>query len=146
GLLHESAHDALSDVRATIALARLIRQHQPKLFEFALGLRKKDRVLHEMGLPAEQADARPFLHVSGMISPERGCIAMMWPLAQHPTNKNEMICWDLNADPSELASMDADTLRLRMFTRAADLPEGMTRLPIKGIHINKSPMVVRNLK
>ena len=146
GLLHEQAHDALSDVRATIGLARLIKQVQPKLFEFAFGLRKKDKVLHEMGLPAEQIDARPFLHVSGMIRPERGCLAVMWPLAQHPTNKNEVICWDLNADPSELASMDADTLRLRMFTKAADLPEGVTRLPIKGIHINKSPMVVRNLK
>ncbi|MGN1056191.1 MAG: exodeoxyribonuclease I [Comamonas sp.] len=146
GVVHEQAHDALSDVRATIALARLIKQVQPKLFEFAFALRKKDRVLHEMGLPAQQIDARPFLHVSGMIRPERGCIAMMWPLAQHPTNKNEVICWDLNADPSELASMDADTLRLRMFTKAADLPEGVTRLPIKSIHINKSPMVVRNLK
>lgn len=146
GLLHDQAHDALSDVRATIALARLIRARQPKLFEFAFGLRKKDKVLHEMGLPAEQCDARPFLHVSGMIPPQRGCIAVMWPLAQHPTNKNEVICWDLNADPAELASLDADTLRLRMFTKAAALPEGVTRLPIKGIHINKSPMVVRNLK
>ncbi|EXU80064.1 exonuclease I [Comamonas aquatica DA1877] len=146
GLLHDQAHDALSDVRATIALARLIRERQPKLFEFAFGLRKKDKVLHEMGLPAEQFDARPFLHVSGMIPPQRGCIAVMWPLAQHPTNKNEVICWDLNADPAELASLDADTLRLRMFTKAAELPEGITRLPIKGIHINKSPMVVRNLK
>lgn len=146
GLGHEQAHDALSDVRATIELARLIKQKHPKLFEFAFALRKKDRVLHEMGLPAQQIDARPFLHVSGMIRPERGCIAVMWPLAQHPTNKNEVICWDLNADPSELAAIDADTLRLRMFTRAADLPEGVTRLPIKSIHINKSPMVVRNLK
>ncbi len=146
GLGHEQAHDALSDVRATIALARLIKQKHPKLFEFAFALRKKDRVLHEMGLPAQQIDARPFLHVSGMIRPERGCIAVMWPLAQHPTNKNEVICWDLNADPIELAAIDADTLRLRMFTRAADLPEGVTRLPIKSIHINKSPMVVRNLK
>lgn len=146
GLGHEQAHDALSDVRATIALARLIKQKHPKLFEFAFALRKKDRVLHEMGLPAQQIDARPFLHVSGMIRPERGCIAVMWPLAQHPTNKNEVICWDLNAAPSELAAIDADTLRLRMFTRAADLPEGVTRLPIKSIHINKSPMVVRNLK
>ena len=37
GLVHEAAHDALSDVRATIALARLIRQRQPKLFDFCLG-------------------------------------------------------------------------------------------------------------
>lgn len=146
GLVHEQAHDALSDVRATIALARLIRQHHPKLFDFAFGLRKKDKVLHEMGLPATQAEARPFLHVSGMFKPERGCIALMWPLAQHPTNKNEVICWDLAHDPSELAALDADTLRLRLFTRTADLPEGVSRLPIKGIHINKSPMVVRQLK
>ena len=44
GLLHEAAHDALSDVRATIALAQLIRQHNTKLFDFALSLHKKDRV------------------------------------------------------------------------------------------------------
>ena len=145
-LLHEHAHDALSDVRATIALARLIRQAQPKLFEFAFGLRKKDRVLHEMGLPAQPVDARPFLHISGMFSPERGCLAMMWPLTQHPSNKNEIICWDLNYDPCELQTITADTLRLRMFTKATELPHGITRLPIKSIHINKSPMVVRNLK
>ena len=33
-----------------------------------------------------------------------------------------------------------------MFTRANELPEGVTRLPIKTIHINKSPVVVGNLK
>ena len=36
GLLHEQAHDALSDVRATIALAKLIRSAQPKLFDWAI--------------------------------------------------------------------------------------------------------------
>ncbi|MFC7461326.1 exodeoxyribonuclease I [Hydrogenophaga defluvii] len=146
GLVHEQAHDALSDVRATIALARLIRQHQPRLFDFALGLHKKDRVAAELGLPATADTARPFLHVSGMFPPERGCLAVMWPLASHPVNKNEVIAWDLAADPSELAQLDADTLRLRMFTRVADLPEGVTRLPVKTVHLNKSPMVVGNLK
>lgn len=34
GLAHSKAHDALSDVEATIALAKLIRQHQPKLYQF----------------------------------------------------------------------------------------------------------------
>ena len=146
GLVHEQAHDALSDVRATIALARLIRQHQPRLFDFALGLHKKDRVAAELGLPATADTARPFLHVSGMFPPERGCLAVMWPLASHPVNKNEVIAWDLAADPSELAQLDADTLRLRLFTRVADLPEGVTRLPVKTVHLNKSPMVVGNLK
>lgn len=146
GLLHESAHDALSDVRATIALARLIRSKQPKLFDFAFGLHRKDRVATELGLPAMRETARPFLHVSGMFPVERGCIAVMWPLASHPTNKNELLAWDLAHDPSELRDLDADTLRLRLFTRTADLPEGMVRLPVKGVHLNKSPMVVGNLR
>ena len=146
GLVHEAAHDALSDVRATIALARLVRDKQPKLFEFCLGLHKKDRVAAELGLPASRESAKPFLHVSGMFPPERGCLGVMWPLASHPTNKNEVIAWDLSADPSELATLDAETMRLRLYTRSADLPEGVTRLPIKTVHLNKSPMVVGNLK
>ena len=145
GLLHEAAHDALSDVRATIALARLIRTAQPKLFEFCLGLHKKARVSAELDLPATAHMARPFLHVSGMFSPERGCLAVMFPLATHPANKNEILAWDLAHDPSELPLLDVATLRLRLFSKSADLPEGVLRLPIKSVHLNKSPMVVRNL-
>src|SRR5574343_1630492 len=58
GLLHEAAHDALSDVRATIALARLIRAAQPRLWDFCLKLRHKDAVRAEIGVN------RPFLHLS----------------------------------------------------------------------------------
>ena len=145
GLQHEAAHDALSDVRATIALARLLRQHNPRLFDFTFSLHKKDRVAAELRLPATAQTARPFLHVSGMFPADRGCLAVMWPLASHPTNKNEIIAWDLAHDPSELATQSVDELRLRLFTRGADLPEGVTRLPVKNVHLNKSPMVVGNL-
>ena len=146
GLLHETAHDALSDVRATIALARLIRTAQPKLFDFCLGLHKKDRVAAELGLPASQQTAQPFLHISGMFPPERGCMAVMWPLATHPSNKNEVLAWDLAHDPSELPLLDVATLRQRLFSKSADLPESVQRLPLKSVHLNKSPMVVRKLQ
>jgi exodeoxyribonuclease I len=145
-LLHEAAHDALSDVRATIALARLVRTAQPKLFEFCLSLHKKDRVASELGFPTSPQTAHPFLHVSGMFPPERGCLAVMWPLATHPSNKNELLAWDLAFDPSELPLLDVATLRERLFTKQADLPEGVQRLPIKSVHLNKSPMVVQKLK
>jgi exodeoxyribonuclease-1 len=145
GLMHEAAHDALSDVRATIALARLIRQAQPKLFDFALSLHKKDRVAAELGLPTSPQTAQPFLHISGMFPPERGCLGVMWPLATHPTNKNELLAWDLSQDPGELPLLDVATLRQRLFSKSADLPEGVLRLPIKSVHLNKSPMVVRKL-
>jgi len=140
GLAHAAAHDALSDVRATIALARLVKRKQPRLWDFCLKLRRKDAVIAEIGV------ARPFLHVSGMYAAERGCLAVVWPLAPHPTNKNELIVWDLAADPEQLFALDAAAIRERMFTRADELPEGVARLPLKTIHLNKSPVVVGNLK
>lgn len=145
-LQHEHAHDALSDVRATLALARTIKMAQPKLFEFSLKLRKKDAVLHEMGLPSVAQYAQPFLHTSGMLPTEYGCIAVMFPLAHHPTNRNEVIAWDLRHNPQQLADMSANDIRIRMFTKKDDLPEGVARLPIKTIHINRAPMVVGNLR
>ncbi|MEI8029102.1 MAG: exodeoxyribonuclease I [Comamonadaceae bacterium] len=146
GLAHQSAHDALSDVRATIALARLIKTAQPRLFDFCFSLHKKDRVATELGLPTTVLTARPFLHVSGMFPATRGCLALMWPLAMHPSNKNELIAWDLAHDPRELASINVDEIRLRLFTKNDALPDGMTRLPIKSVHLNKSPMVMNNWK
>jgi exodeoxyribonuclease-1 len=140
GLSHEAAHDALSDVRATVALARLIREKNPRLWDFCLRLRQKAAVLDEIG------HGKPFVHLSGMYPVERGCLALVWPLAQHPTNKNEIIVWDLAADPRELAGLDAETVKRRLYTRQADLPAGEQRLPIKTIHINKSPIVIGNLK
>lgn len=146
GLQHEAAHDALSDVRATIALARLIKTTQPRLFDFCFALHRKDRVAAELGLPTTLAGARPFLHISGMFPAERGCLALMWPLAMHPGNKNELIAWDLAQDPRELATMNADEIRLRLFSKREELPEGVARLPIKSVHLNKSPMVMGNLR
>jgi len=140
GLAHDAAHDALSDVRATLALARLIKTRQPRLWDFCLKLRHKDAVRAEIGVE------KPFLHLSGKYPVERGGMAVVWPLAPHPTNKNELIVWDLGYDPSELAMLDAETARLRLYTRQDELPEGVARLPIKTIHVNKSPVVIGNLK
>ena len=92
------------------------------------------------------AEARPFLHVSGRFGTERGCLALMWPLAMHPRNKNELLAWDLAQDPAQLADLTPEQARLRLFTASAQLPEGVTRLPVKGVHLNKSPIVIRNLK
>lgn len=140
GIAHADAHDALADVRATVALARLLKARQPRLWDFCLKLRHKDAVRAEIGVE------RPFIHLSGMYSPERGCMAVVWPLAPHPSNRNEVIVWDLAEDPQQLATLDAAAVRERLYTRAEDLPEGVARLPIKTIHVNKSPIVIGNLK
>ena len=144
GLVHESAHDALSDVRATVALARLVRERQPRLWDFCLTLRRKEAVVAQMEQAQRQGE--PFLHVSGMYGTPSGCVAVVWPLAPHPTNRNEVIVWDLAHDPAELATLDVEAIRLRMFSRNDALPEGVARLPIKTIHLNRSPIVIGDLR
>jgi exodeoxyribonuclease-1 len=139
-LAHAHAHDALSDVHATLAMARLLRERQPRLWAFCLELRDKRKVRDEIGVD------RPFLHISGRYPLERGCMAVVWPLAPHPTNPNEIIVWDLAHDPSELMGLGSEAARQRLYTRAEDLPEGVTRLPVKTIHVNRSPIVISQLK
>ncbi len=141
--------DLLDVVRACYALrpqglARLIRREQPKLWDFALRLRGKRAVSDEIA--GAQMRGEPIMHISGRYAAEHGCIALVWPLAPHPNNKNELIVWDLAHDPSELFGLNAVDIRSRLFTPVDALPAGPSRLPIKTIHLNRSPMVVGNLK
>lgn len=135
GLQHEAAHDALSDVYATIAVARLIKQRQPKLFDYLFKLRSK----HEVSAQLDIAGKKPVLHISGMFPAERGCAALVMPLAQHPVNANEVICYDLSVDPQPLLDLDAEQVRARLFTPSAEL-DG-PRIPLKTIRANRCPVV-----
>ena len=138
GLSHEQAHDALSDVLATIAVAKLIKQHQPKLFQYAFSHRDKASVAAALNV----RDKNPVLHVSGMIPGIYGHTAMVMPLAPHPTNKNGVIVLDLREDPALLERMPPEEIAKRIFTPAQDLKKNESRLAIKTIHINRAPVVV----
>ena len=134
---HTAAHDALSDVEATIQVAKLIKQKQPKLFDYCLSLRKKNIAKSLLNWQL----LKPIVHVSNKIPANRGCLAIMLPLAIHPTNPNGVICYDLAYDPDDLFELDVEDIRDRIFTPQADLPEGCERIALKAIHINKSPIV-----
>ncbi|MFJ3372788.1 exodeoxyribonuclease I [Pseudomonas sp. NPDC086251] len=135
GIDHGNAHEALSDVRATIALARLIRQKQPKLYDWLFQLRGKQKVMDQIRL------LQPMVHISGRFSAARSYVGVVLPLAWHPRNKNALIVCDLHLDPQGLLDLDADTLRQRLYTRRDDLAEGELPVPLKLIHINKCPVV-----
>lgn len=134
---HESAHDALSDVQATIQIAKLIKVKQPKLFDFCLKLRDKRYVKSLLNWQL----LKPIVHVSSKIPATRGCLAIMLPLAIHPTNPNGIICYDLAHDPEDLFTLDIEDIRDRIFTPQNELPEDCSRIPLKTIHVNKSPIV-----
>ena len=137
GIAHENAHDAISDVKATIAMAKLIKEKQPKLFEFYFGLRNKNTVLQHIDLDKQS----PFLHVSGMISASQGCCSWFMPVCMHPSNKNAVICIDLSDDVTSILSLDASDIKKWLYTPSSELPEGVSRPPVKLVHINKCPFV-----
>ena len=136
-IIHQQAHDAMSDVYATIAMAKLIKEKHPKLYEYCYSLRQKNKVLNELKL----GTFTPLVHISGMFPALQGCCSYIIPIAQHPTNNNAVIVMDLNKDISQLASLPVEELQSYLYTATENLPEGINRPPIKLIHINKCPIV-----
>lgn len=129
------AHDAVSDVEALLGLARLLRIRQPRLWEFYFALRRKQRVFELLDV----ARMTPLLHVSSRYPASRGCLAVIAPLAMHPSLPNGVIAYDLDVDPTPLLELDADEVADRVFTTRADLPDDVERIPLKTIHANRSP-------
>ncbi len=132
---HESAHDALSDVYATIALAQLVKQVQPKLFNFLFENRLKDKALALLQL----GSFKPVVHVSGKYPARKNCLAVILPICPHPTNANEVVVYDLSVDPQPLLDLDAEEIKQRLFIATENLPAGVERVPLKTVHINKCP-------
>ncbi|QOJ22406.1 MAG: exodeoxyribonuclease I [Gammaproteobacteria bacterium] len=135
GILHESAHDALSDVRATIALARLLRAQQPRLYDWLLQLRDKRKAASQLDLVNRQ----PVVHTTRMYPAKTGCTSLVMPLIAEPGNNNSVLVYDLRYDPNMFLPLSTDDLSQLLFTRNDDLPEGMQRLPVKSVKINKCP-------
>lgn len=134
---HSGAHDALVDVRATIAMAKLVKAKQPKLFEYMFNLRSKHKVLPLLDLAKQE----PVVHASRMFAASRGCLALVLPLCKHPQNPNGIIVADLLSSPASWMKLDAETLRERLYKRSEDRAEGEERIPLKTIHINRCPAV-----
>ncbi|WP_371193146.1 exodeoxyribonuclease I [Glaciecola sp. SC05] len=134
GLEHKSAHDALSDVSATIGIAKLIKEKQPKLYDFYWQLRDKQNVLQEIDLVSH----KPFLHVSGYINSTQGCCSWFMPVCVHPTNRNAIIAINLEKDISVLSEYSIQQLQSNdMVTQLYQ----ERRIPLMQIAINKVPFV-----
>ncbi|HQW81146.1 MAG TPA: exodeoxyribonuclease I [Pseudomonadota bacterium] len=137
GIEHAGAHDALVDVRATIALARRMRNAQPRLWEFLLTHRDKRSAARLLDL----AKPTMVLHTSTRFPAHRGCTTLVMPLAANPSSPQGVIVFDLMTDPSALLDLDVDDLRDRIFVPRIDLPEGVERIPLKMVHLNRCPVL-----
>lgn len=136
GLAHEHAHDALSDVEATRAVAALIRDKQRKLYDFYLALRRKDEVRRIVNLQHPE----PILYNSPVFTRLEGTTSVVLPITANPRNGNEIIAFDLRFETDLLFSLDQDELRRRVFSSREELA-GDERVPLVGIPLNKVPAV-----
>lgn len=138
GIAHENAHDAMSDVYATIAMAKLIKQKQPKLFNYFFQNRGKNTLKEKLDL----LNMTPLVHVSGMLGNARGNTTLIVPLAWHPTNQNAVIVCDLTGDIDNLLNLPVEQLRQDLYTKkTALLAQGKSPIPLKLVHINKCPIL-----
>lgn len=130
-LNHSKAHDALSDVQATIDLARLIRDKQPDLFKYLLGVRDKKKAA-ELVLTGE-----PFVYTSGRYSGEYLHTSAAILLAQHPQPGSALV-YNLRYDPTPFVAMSVEQLiKVWQFTKD---PNAL-RLPVKTMRYNRCPAV-----
>jgi exodeoxyribonuclease-1 len=132
GIEHGHAHDAMSDVRATVAMARLIKQQQPKLFDYYFKLRHKKAVRELL----EPFGTRLCVHVSAMYPRTRSGVGPVISVARHPSNGNAVIVVDLAEDIEPLLQMSAEEIGQQLFTAGSE-----ARPPLKEIRINRCPFV-----
>ena len=95
GIVYRS-HDASEDVQATLALARLIRRVQPRLFDYALGLRDRSR-------PRELLNGSvPLVAVTTRLPWQQRYCAAVLPLGERPGRPGSWVVADLTADCTAL--------------------------------------------
>ncbi|MGI6432595.1 MAG: exodeoxyribonuclease I [Sphaerochaetaceae bacterium] len=95
---HEGAHDALSDVWATLNLARLIKTHQPKLFSYYLKLRNKQAAKEMLSVPMGE----PVVYTAAPFTRKEGFSTVVMPLSSSSLNSNVIYVFDLLQDPQGL--------------------------------------------
>jgi len=135
-LLHLKAHDALSDVEATIAVARLLRDKQPKMFQYLFDNRSKEAVAR-LVTPARPD---PFVYAAGGLGKANNFTSVVVPVGYGDNKK--VIVYDLRQDPTPYLAMSVAELRAVRFAKWEDRQKaGFRPLPASEIKLNECPAV-----
>ncbi|HEY5549787.1 MAG TPA: exodeoxyribonuclease I [Candidatus Saccharimonadales bacterium] len=127
---HVDAHDAMSDVRASIAVARMLKEKQPKIFEFLLNIRSK----HKVAPLVTKGD--PLIYTSGRYPSEYNKTTIAVMVAEKP-DKTGCLMYDLRVDPDELRDLTVEELAKRW----ADRSDDAAYFPIKLLQYNRCPAI-----
>jgi exodeoxyribonuclease I len=135
-LLHDEAHDALSDVKATIQFAKLLKQKQPKLYDYLIKNRDKKAV-------KELATGKhPFVYTSGKYPGEFEKTTVVSTLGMHPDG-NGVLVYDLRHDPTPYLKMSPEELveSWKWKPPEQSQTDDLERLPVKSLQFNRCPTI-----
>lgn len=130
-LEHTDAHDALSDVRATIAVAELIKKKQPKLFDYLLNLRHKKTVRQFV----ESNDT--FIYTSGKYPVEFEKTTIVAAIGPNADGSGKLV-FDLRHDPDDFTGLSSEELAALW---KYDKDKKQIPLPIKSLQYNRCPAI-----
>lgn len=136
GILHENAHDAMSDVDGLIDVARLLKEKQPQIFDYLFKIRLKNEVQKLVNLE----NPKPFVYTSGRFKVEFEKTTVAFPIA--PAKNQNVIVWDLRFSPEKFIDWSEDQILENITadfeTRSSD---DFEPIAAKILQYNKCPAV-----
>lgn len=171
GIEHENAHEALSDVRATIKLAKMLKDAQPELFERLFKQRTKkgvaDELFSQFNANPKYGESilnmKPFIIADSYFGGVQDFIEVLFPIY---SKGNNVYCVKLTKDISKILEWDAQKIKERLFAKkqpdvdaVVEVPRGVKRnpedqkdvvyledgeerIPLHTVAINKCPVVL----
>lgn len=135
-IAHQNAHDALSDVQALIGIAKLIKEKQPRLYNYLFKMRQKDKVQELVNLK----NPNKFVYSSGRYEAIYQKTTVAYPIAKG-LYKN-VIVYDLRYDPSDFIDMSEKELKETVFAdKKKRESSDFKRVPVKMLKYNNCPVV-----
>lgn len=140
GIIHEAAHDALSDVHATIGIAKIIKDKNPDLFNILYEKRNKTAIQNSIDT------GLPILIASSFFGLDKKYVDFIYPITMNPNNKNEYFCIKLSKtvdEISQLVNNSADFTKDLLYSSNDELLEkGIKRPGLHVLRVNKCPVLL----
>ena len=119
---HAHAHEAMSDVEATIHMARLLRDNVPDIWSRAMRFSNKTTVI-------DFCDSEPVFGLTEYYFSDYYSF-MLHQVGRNPYDGNEIIAFDLYHNPADFERLSDEELRRRL---------SASPKPLRGVRVNALP-------
>ncbi|URJ33326.1 exodeoxyribonuclease I [Candidatus Blochmannia vicinus] len=136
---HSNAHDAMSDVYATLELTKLTKRAQPQLFQFLFNHRTKYQLKKIIDLET----MRPLIFITKKINNKyQNFLTYIAPITWHPINSNILIACDLNENIDTLLHLNINIIYQKLYSNHITIHDVLKTIPLQLIRLNACPTLI----